>query len=841
MTTSRPPMLSHLPSNRDTQLMDSRMFHPSRYVLSFARCLCVFISGSLVCPMALGADDALPQPGGGTSSEAKAADIEFFEKRIRPVLHDHCYECHSSDAKIVRGGLLVDHREALLDGGDSGPAIVPGAAEESFLIDALRHESWEMPPDKQLDEAIINDFVHWIDRGAVDPRLPPAEAAEGGIDPTAAREHWAFQPLTGPEVPRRVPAESDWIENPIDAFVLAKLEQQEWHPAAPVDDYTWIRRATFDLTGCPPTSQEIRAFLDDDSPNRFEKVIDRLLASPHYGQRWGRHWLDLVRYADSNGADENHALPDAWRYRDWVFQAMNRDLPFNAFITQQLAGDLLVRPEQDEQRVSELLTATGLLVIGPKMLAEQDKVKMQADIVDEQIDTVTRTMLGMTIACARCHDHKFDPIAAEDYYALAGIFASTRTMADQAFVSSWLVRPLPSAKIDTAREQHQQKIDEAQQRRDRLVGEAEAKLLEEKDLKELPENPAEHFPEGTSEAIAKADKAIEELKEAMPQYDHAMAVEEADPVDVAVHIRGDHLRLADAVTPRGAPQRLTEVTPMPPIPEDRSGRLRFAEWLTAPDHPLTSRVMVNRLWMWHFGQPLMQAPSNFGLQSDPPLHLDLLNWMARRFIDDGWSIKRMHRLIMLSQTYRMSSRSTSYSQQDPENKWLWRQHRRRLEVEPLRDAILQAGNSLDRQFGGPGQGIDSHRQTVYLTINRAALFELFSTFDYVETANHIEQRPVTTVPHQALFLLNSSLVQQQAQRLAEVLMDQPNDEARIETLWMRLHGRPPRDDERDRAIRFVGQVMSVLPNDQPPPERAVAAWASLCRTLFAGNRFSYVD
>lgn len=817
------------------------MLHPSRSAISLAAGRCVFVLGLLAGALAFGTETAPAPARNNASPGTDPADVEFFEKRIRPVLNEHCYECHSSEAKIVRGGLVVDHREALLEGGDSGPAIVPGAAAESLLVEALRHESLEMPPDERLDEAIINDFVQWIDRGAVDPRVPPAAAATPEIDPAASQTHWAFQHLTAPAVPQLAAADSDGVDNPIDAFILNKLQQRGWQPAAPADDYTWLRRATFDLTGLPPTKQEIERFLEDGSPNRFEKVIDRLLASPHYGQRWGRHWLDLVRYADSNGADENHAFPDAWRYRDWVFQALNRDLPFDAFITQQLAGDLLVRPEHDEQTIGDLLTATGLLVIGPKMLAEQDKAKMQADIVDEQIDTVSKTMLGMTIACARCHDHKFDPISAEDYYALAGIFASMRTMADQAFVSNWLVRPLPSAQIDAAREQHQQKIDAAQQQRDQLVREAEQALLAAKGLENLPENPAEHFPEETTRAIAEADKALEALKEAMPKYEQAMAVEEADPVNVAVHIRGDHLRLADEVTPRGAPRRLTEVTPMPPIPDDRSGRLRFAQWLTAPDHPLTSRVMVNRLWMWHFGQPLMQSPSNFGLQSDPPLHLDLLNWMARRFIDDGWSIKRMHRLIMLSQTYRMSSRSTSYSNEDPENEWLWRQHRRRLEVEPLRDAILWAGNSLDRRFGGAGQAIDSPRQTVYLNINRAALPELFSTFDYAETANHIEQRPVTTVPHQALFLLNSSLVQQQGQKLAEELLRMPDDDARIETLWIRLHGRPPRSDQRDRAIRYLEEIDNVLPADQPPHQRTAAAWTSLCRTLIAGSRFSYVD
>ncbi len=570
-------------------------------------------------------------------------------------------------------------------------------------------------------------------------------------------------------------------------------------------------------------------------------MIDRLLASPHYGQRWGRYWLDLVRYADSNGADENHAFPHAWRYRDWVFDALNRDLPFDRFITQQLAGDLLIQPGDDEGTVADLLTATGMLVIGPKMLAEQDKKKMQADIVDEQIDTVSKTMLGMTLACARCHDHKFDPIATEGYYALAGIFASTRTMADQAFVSQWMERPLPSAEIDAARQRHQVKLDAAQQEHTELVARAQAALREQLGVETLPEDAAAEFPAETKQAIEAAAAAVKQLEETMPTYPQVMAVEEAEPVDVPVHIRGDHLRLADEPTPRGAPERLTAVTPLPEIPENRSGRLRLARWLTAPDHPLTARVMVNRLWMWHFGQPLMPAPSNFGLQSDPPLQLDLLNWMARRFIDDGWSIKRMHRLIMLSQTYRMSSRPRTYAEEDPENRYWWRQQPRRLEVEPLRDAILWAGGDLDRRWGGPPQERGSHRQTVYLKINRAALDELFSTFDYVDPASHLGRRPVTTVPHQALFLLNSPLVQEQAERLAKQLRQEAGVEDRLERLWWRLHGRPPRPAEQARSRRFLAEVRSHFPASLAAAQRDQAAWASLCRTLIAGSRFSYVE
>ena len=393
-----------------------------------------------------------------TVSALSDDESEFFETKIRPVLVEHCYSCHSADSKIVRGGLLVDSRESLRMGGDSGPSVVPGDEEQSLILAALRHESYEMPPDQKLPDSVIADFETWVRRGAFDPRDGDGQAGLPRVDWDAARSHWAFQPLGNPQPP--VVDDAGWSTNPIDRFIFKELDGAGMRPAEPADKRTLIRRATFDLIGLPPTVQEIEAFLADDSPAAFARVVDRLLDSPHYGQRWGRHWLDTVRYADTNGADENHALPQAWRYRDWVVRMFNRDLPFDQFVLHQLAGDLLPEPG-DEEAAGDLLTATGMLVIGPKMLAEQDKDKMVIDIVDEQIDTVTRTLLGLTVACARCHDHKFDPISAEDYYSLAGIFYSTRTMADRAFVSNWLERPLPSAEITARRHEHQQRIDAA--------------------------------------------------------------------------------------------------------------------------------------------------------------------------------------------------------------------------------------------------------------------------------------------------------------------------------------------------------------------------------------------
>jgi hypothetical protein len=749
-----------------------------------------------------------------------AADIDFFEAKIRPILVQHCYECHSADAKIVRGGLLLDSKAATLQGGDSGPAIVPGKPEDSLLLSAIRHESLIMPPRSKLPDAVIADFTAWIRSGAADPRESSRPAKLQPVDFESAKTHWAFRRITDPSPPQV--QNTTWAVSPIDHFVLSKLETSGMHPAARANKHTLIRRVTFDLIGLPPTVNEVRDFLADESPDAFEKVIDRLLDSPHYGERWGRHWLDLVRYATSNGADENHELPNAWRYRDWVVRMLNADLPLDQFITQQLAGDLLPVPA-DEQQAGDLLTATGLLVLGPKMLAEQDKDKMMIDIVDEQLDTVSRTMLGLTVSCARCHDHKFDPVSAQDYYALAGIFHSTRSMADRAFVSKWMERPLPSQAITARRAEHQRKIDSAR---------SELAQLQ-------PDN---------AEAIKEKKAALEQLEKDLPAFDHVMATEEGEIRNLPVHIRGNHLKPGPQLISRGMPAILTSVLPAPAIPDSQSGRLQLAEWLVSKEHPLTARVMANRIWMWHFGRPLMRSPSNWGLQAEPPSHPELLDWLARELQRSNWSLKAMHRRILMSSTWQMSSAVHSdYAERDPENILLWRQNRRRLEAEPVRDSILFVGGGLDLTVGGKAPDVNSNRRAIYLPVNRAALYEMFSTFDYVETANHIEQRPVTTVPNQALYLMNSSAVHEQSRRLIEQLpTTDPSVPLQdtgpvISELFQRLYARQPDAAEISRCADFLQRTESALADVTDPRERRLQAWSALCRTLMAGNEFLFVE
>ncbi len=752
------------------------------------------------------------------SGATRAQQLEFFEAKIRPVLVERCYECHSAESKILRGGLQLDSRAAGLQGGDSGPAIVPGHPEDSLLIEALRHETLEMPPEEKLPAEVIADFEAWISQGAIDPRDEVLAGRLQPVDWDAASRHWAFQPIGDPVPP--VIEHSTWINSPIDQFVLHRLQEMGWEPAEIADKRTLIRRATFDLIGLPPTVDEVNAFLEDTESGSFARVVDRLLDSPRYGERWGRHWLDLVRYATSNGADENHELPNAWRYRDWVVRMINQDLPLDQFIVQQLAGDLLPPPD-DETLAGDLLTATGMLVIGPKMLAEQDKDKMTIDIVDEQIDTVARTMLGLTVACARCHDHKFDPITARDYYALAGIFYSTRTMANRDFVSQWMERPLPSKNIENQRAEHQLKVDAAK---------AELAALQA---------PAD------DEAIKQKTAMVEELEKQLPAFDMVMATEEAEPRNLPVHIRGNHLQLGPEEVPRGMPEVLTNSVAAPDIPAASSGRLELAHWLTSPEHPLTARVMMNRVWMWHFGEPLMRSPSNWGLQAEVPTHPDLLDWLARELIRNHWSLKSMHRTIMLSSTYQMSSQMRpTYQEVDPDNRRLSRQNRRRLEAEPVRDSILFVGSSLDQTVGQMADSVEAKRRAIYLPVNRAALYEMFSTFDYVETANHLERRPVTTVPNQALFLMNSTIVHEQSRSLIEQIEREhlsEDDASRISVLFEHLFARPASTFEITRTLQFLSQAEASLSAVEDSSERRLQAWSAFCRTLLASNEFIYVE
>jgi hypothetical protein len=784
----------------------------------------------------------------------------FFERHIRPLLVDRCYECHSKQAQKLRGGLDLEHRDGWRKGGDRGPSIEPGNPDASLLIQAVRYEDedLQMPPKGKLSDGEIALLTRWVAMGAPDPRhgeaRPPAAAR---IDIERGRTFWAFRPPVEPAIP--AVRDHSWSRTPLDHFVLAALEQKGLRPAPAADQRTLIRRATFDLIGLPPTPAEVDAFLADDRPDAFARVVDRLLASPHYGERWGRHWLDVARYADSNGLDENVAHGNAWRYRDYVIAAFNRDKPFDRFLLEQLAGDLL--PAQGgEAEAHERLIATGFLALGPKVLAEVDETKMEMDIVDEQIDTVGRTFLGLTLGCARCHDHKFDPIATTDYYALAGIFRSTRTMETFKKVARWHENPLVGARDRARQAEHEKQVAAGKDAIQALIRRADDRLRAQSGKgSALPKHPESLYPLETRSKLERLRAELTRLETSAPVVPTAMGVTEGRVADVRVHIRGSHLALGEAV-PRRIPSVLAGST-QPTFSVTRSGRLELARWLTDPGHPLTGRVMVNRLWRWHFGQGLVLTTDNFGALGERPVNPPLLDWLSRRFVENGWSIKGIHRLIMLSSTYQMAvAYDPVAARVDPEDRLRWRFGPRRLEAEAIRDALLAVSGTLDPAMGGSllrvknrdyffdhtsrdGTDYATRRRSVYLPIVRNHMYDLFDLFDYSDSGVPNGSRATTTVAPQALFLMNSELVAEAARNLADLLLRTAADDAqRTHRLYVRAYSRPPKPVELARAGTFLDRFARRLEAEEPDArERRRRAWQALCQAILVSNEFVSID
>lgn len=1105
-------------------------------------------------------------------ADPKAA--EFFDAKIRPLLTARCLECHGPDKQ--KGGLRLDSQAAVTTGGDSGTALVAGKPDESLLIQAIRYAGdIKMPPKSKLPEAEIALLVKWVEQGAAWPAADTPSADKplvksGPLFTADERAFWAFQPIGDPKLP--VVKNSTWPKSSIDHFILAELEAKGLSPAPPADKRTLIRRATFDLTGLPPTHAEVEAFLADESSNAFATVVDRLLASPRYGERWGRHWLDVARYADSNGLDENLAYANAFRYRDYVVAALNKDKPFDRFLHEQIAGDLLPH-SADINETIERTTATGFLSLGGKMLAEDDPVKMQMDIVDEQVDTIGRAVLGLTLGCARCHDHKYDPLPQIDYYALAGIFKSTKTMENFTVVARWQERPLADSDTIRQRDAHQQLIDTGKseiaavvtranddllrevrrhsgryliaaagrQQLDELVKQSQprgpdpatqnlpgAVFIEAEDFvrgnvtkdrdnygKEIgvlvnqgelpnvteyettvdaaglyqfelryaaaearltklsingrlvkadaarrttgswfpdsqtwfvegvfplqagknvlrlenagafphidkllltpvrnaagesllaaaggaaenaelktgfvaqwsaylqktqthPDSPfaiwheqvAKSFPslgkggaEGAlpnselpaptstsiippssalrdliladprpvtlpefaaryEQLLAETDRAWQELKateagkeaqtladpsrealrqvlydpkgplavpknaedyfgadnvaelktrrdelksleESLPRLPEAMAVSDGKVENLRVHLRGSHLTLGQEAQ-RGFP-RILAGEALTPLDEQASGRLQFVHWLTAPQNPLTSRVIVNRIWLWHFGEGLVRSPDNFGRLGERPTHPQLLDHLATELVRRGWSLKALHRLIMLSATYQMS---TAYNEPaaaaDPENRLWWRMNRRRLEAEAIRDAILAVAGTIDftmegsllttpnRQYVTSTASVnpavyDSMRRSIYLPVVRSALYEVFQAFDFADPSTLNGKRDSTTVAPQALFMLNSGFVLQQTRSLAAKLLGDSglDDAGRVRRLYEWSVSRPPTDRETARGLEFVERYADAgVVKQLTAEESRLRAWQALCRTILASNEFVYVE
>jgi hypothetical protein len=872
-----------------------------------------------------------------------AEESEFFEKHVRPILVDRCYECHSTASK-TKGGLALDSREAMLKGGDSGRVLEAGDPGKSRLIEAVRYgnRDFQMPPKKRLSDPEIKALETWIKMGAPDPRTETAVAKPGTfIDVKEGRKFWSFTPLA-----RVQPPKVQGTESPIDAFVQAKLREHHLPSAAPADKRTLLRRATYDLTGLPPTPQEMEVFLADDSPEAFERVIESLLASPQYGERWGRHWLDVVRYADSNGMDENVAFGHAWRYRDYVVRAFNQDKPFDTFLIEQIAGDLLPRSE-------ESIVATGFLALGARVLAEPDVQKLEMDIIDEQIDTIGKTFLGMTLGCVRCHDHKFDPISQEDYYGLAAIFRSTRSLSyektgaikywyehslaspaemarkketdaqlkdKQAEVTSFLSKArsevkrqtearaadylaaatqlatdaqlkdaLVAAKPDGLRpeillacrkqlEQHRELpllaewwkllptrdpravrahyaplLEEALKTK---AGPAYAALIDPKGFLALPVKEAEVLDAAALASLATLRKEIALLEAARPELPAAMGVAESKILQtIPIHIRGNHLTLGKPVE-RGFPEVMQTGASKPILSQKQSGRLELARWLASSENPLTARVLVNRIWRWHFGQGIVGSTDNFGTMGSKPSHPELLDWLARRFIEGGWSIKELHRQIMLSAVYQQSSDLPWLSAAgqdprlvDPENKLLWRANIQRLEAEQLRDAMLSTCGWLSPEMGGKTVPLrnrefvfnhtskdattyESARRTLYVPIIRNHLYDMLEQFDYPDPTMPTGSRNSTVIAPQALLMMNAPLVLEASKRLAARLEKLASAEERIEEAYALLYGRSPLPEELREALRVVGEFART-----EMPERA---WALFCHALYASNEFAYL-
>jgi Protein of unknown function (DUF1549)/Protein of unknown function (DUF1553)/Planctomycete cytochrome C len=772
----------------------------------------------------------LPAVAGEAPAE-RAAAFEWFETKVRPILVDHCYTCHSADTKPA-GGLRVDDRNGLLVGGNSGPAVVPGDPETSLLLKRVNHKNRNrrMPKEGQpLTEEQVAALSRWIGEGA---QWPPVKvpASLGGPNESyepLKREHWAWQKLTNPELPRV--SKASWPRDELDRFILAGLEKAGLEPVEEADRASLLRRVTFDLTGLPPTPEAIVAFLSDASSDAFERVVDGLLATAQFGERWGQHWLDLARFADSTGPSRNIPYPHAWKYRDYVIDAVNADVPFDRFVTEQIAGDLL--PASSAAERDRLLIATGFLALGVKDVNQRFKVRFVMDNVDDQIDAVSRAILGLTVTCARCHDHKFDPIPTTDYYALAGIFTSTDNCAGvrnkmgggglEYYDPSTLVRlsgetPAPPEHDVRALEA---KVARAKEAWDAIRGTPEG-LAKGPNGVPVQRQYRLAYERLRGEQLALTDPAV-----------HGLAVhgvrDSKEIADTEVRIRGQAEKLGPGV-PRGFLTAF-EVPESPRVNAKQSGRLELAGWLTSSRNPLTPRVIVNRVWYHLFGRGIVSTVDNFGTTGDQPTNPQLLDHLATRFIRDGWSIKRLVRAVVLSQSYRLSAQATPRHQvADPANALVWRHSPRRLDSAELRDAMLAAAGSLSsgkrketptrelkmveiRDNGPEARSIlekadASHERSVYLPRLRGITPRPLEAFDPVDQTLVTGSRQVTTVPGQALYLLNSSFVRRQALALAGRLLDQKTtDNDRIRALYHVVLGRLPTQPEVERSQAFVAE------------------------------------
>jgi hypothetical protein len=791
------------------------------------------------------------KPPGTNSADArlKPEQEEFFEAKIRPVLATQCAKCHFSTAKKLRGGLKLDSRESLRLGGDSGPVVVPGNPDESLLIRAIRYRDDElrMPPKAKLPDAVIADFEAWVKMGAPDPRTGSSNGAtRPSIDLAKGREFWSFRPpkkSASPTVKR-----ADWPRGDVDRFLLAALESRGLTPVADAERPRLLRRVTFDLIGLPPAPDVLDAFLCDDSPDAYGNVVDRLLASPRFGERWGRHWLDVARFAESSGKT-NFTYPQAWRYRDWAIAAFNADKPYDRFVCEQIAGDLL--PADDDHNRADQIIATGFLAMGSKAHDAENRGQFILDVVDEQIEATTRAFLGLTVACARCHDHKMDPIPQRDYYALSGIFRSTQTCSGTLagvfpnFNASPLIELPPGAGVPPA----VSSLAAAQRStmEDRL-----AALVRERDSIPPGEMNRDRLRRTNSMLAMLRYRLLIDRPGGSPRAFAMGARERDEPVDSPLYARGE-LDQPGEVVPRGLVRVVCAETPA--TIAVGSGRRELADWLASPANPLTARVIVNRVWLHLFGRGLVPTPDNFGAAGQQPSHPELLDTLAVDFMADGWSIKRLIRKIVLSRAYGLDSSYDPHNfEADPDNTLVWRMSKRRLEGEAVRDALLFVSGRLATEppvasaVARTGEGLalflrvgsldasDPHR-SVYLPVVRDQVLESLALFDFADPSLVTGERATTTGPAQALYFMNGRLVSRQAEALAErVRAVEGADGQRVDRAYRLALARPPTAGERDRALAFLRD----FPARAGGPDPARAAWSAFCQALFASAEFRYL-
>jgi len=736
----------------------------------------------------------------------KPEDLQFFETKIRPLLADRCYKCHSHSAVKIKAGLLLDSREGVRQGGNSGRAIVAGKPDDSLLIQAIRYTDADlkMPPKDhggQLSATEIAALTEWVRRGAPDPRVT-ATTADNTNYGAARKDHWSFQPLKQPAVPAA--QDKIWGQSPIDNFVLARLESAGLAPSPRADKRTLIRRASFDLTGLPPTESEVQRFLADDSPDAFARVVDRLLDSPHYGERWARYWMDVARYSDTKGDAPRRDDPrfaDAWTYRDYLIKSFNSDKPYPQFITEQLAADRLLaasasqakaagRPPPEDQSV---LAALGFLRLGNQHDGRRN------DIIDDRIDVTTKAFLGLTVSCARCHDHKFDPIPTLDYYSLYGVFANTSEV--RSVLDEPTLQAHPPATPDFL--DYTQKSRALDAKADELDEQfrafRRARTLDPKKRNELAKA------EGL---ILREIGALETNHPGAPPRAHALA-DVDKPRDYPVLVRGEPQR-AGVIVPR---RFLAVLSPDPakrPEWKQGSGRLELAQAIADPKNPMTARALVNRIWQQHFGAGFVNSPDDLGHMGGTPTHPELLDWLATQFIAQGWSIKQLHRAILLSSTYQQDSEPNAAGlAADPDNHLLWHYPIHRLDFEEIYDSLLAIAGTLDPAVGGrpvtplsPGFGT---RRALYFLIDRRSPPELLTQFDFPNPDTPTGRRQSTTVPQQALFLMNSPLVIETARKLTHrpEFSHFESDEERVASLYLAIFQRSPTDEEVAMGLAYV--------------------------------------